>query len=156
MNTNLAMTPEANTLTLPSGVSYAVRQPTPGEMLFVAERMRDAANKRCPDPIELAGRYAAKLNPAAATLLMAEALKAGLSGSRASVDAVYEEYDTLEGVRWRFWFHVLRPLGHDDPGTADSIVTADNRLDVNLLLSAALRFEALDPKDQPPPTGTTG
>lgn len=146
---------QANTLVL-GGTALAVPRPTPGDMLAVAERMRELANARCGDPVEFAAGYAQKLPAAVAALLLNEALKVGLSGARASEDAVLDEYATLRGVRWRLWFHALRPAGSADPADADQWVTPDNRLDVARKLDEALRFEALDPKDPPPPTGTSG
>lgn len=145
----------ANTLIL-DGTALAVPKPTSAEMLFVAERMREMANARCADPIEYAASYASKLSAAALGLLLSEALKMGVSKTGASEDAVLDEYKTLEGLRWRLWFHALRPQGSGKPDDADQWVTPDNRLDVALKLDAALSFEAIDPKDQPPPTGTTG
>lgn len=145
----------ANTIVL-DGFPFAVPRPETGDMLFVAERMRELANARCGDPVEHAARYAAKLPAAVVGILLNEALKVGLSGARASEDAVLEEYTTLEGLRWRVWFHVLRPRGSGQPTDAEQFVTPDNRLDVAVKLDRALQFEALDPKDQPPPTGTTG
>lgn len=144
-----------NTLIL-DGIAMAVHKPTPGEMLFVAERMREMAGKRCGDPVELAAKYAAKLPAVLAALLLSEALKVTLSGTRASEDAVVDEYMTLEGVRFRLWFHALRPQGGAQPADADQWVTPDNRLDVAMKLDKALQFEAIDPKDPPPPTGTPG
>lgn len=146
---------QANTLVL-DGAALAVPRPTPGDMLAVAERMREMANARCGDPVEFAAGYAQKLPAAVASLLLSEALKVGMSGARASEDAVLDEYATLQGVRWRLWFHALRPAGSADPSDAEPWVTADNRLDVARKLDEALRFEALDPKGPPPPTGTPG
>lgn len=146
---------QANTIIL-DGMAMAVPRPTPGEMLAVADRMREMANSRCGDPVEFAAGYVGKLPAAVAGLLLSEALKVGLSGARASEDAVIDEYATLEGVRWRLWFHALRHQGSAQPTDADQWVTPDNRFDVATKLDRALQFEAIDPKDPAPPTGTTG
>ena len=137
------------------GRSLVILPPTPRDQLVVGTRMKELARKRCVSPLEFVLRHA-NLPPAALSVAVAEAIKLGAGGGvDPSPDAVWDEYDTLEGVWFQLWHFAHRAHKDFTPEQAAELVTEDNLFDAAEKLNAALRLAAIDPKDRPPATGSS-
>jgi len=137
------------------GREFVILPPTPRDMLAVRARMEALAGEKCVSPLDFALKHT-HLPPALLAVAVTEAIKLGSGGGvKPHPDAVWDEYASLTGVRWRVWYHVSRVLG--DAFTlegAAALVTDDNLLDASEALDAALRLKDLDPNAQAPATGT--
>lgn len=137
---------------------FVILPPTPRDMLAVGTRMRELARSRCVSPLDYVLKHT-HLNPAALSLALREAIALG-AGPPIKLDpeSVWEQYDTIEGLRFRVWYHVSRAHKDFTPEQAEELVTEDNLFDVADALNQALRFGELDPKKETPetPTGTSG
>lgn len=137
------------------GSAFVILPPTPGDMIRTQDRMRELARSRCVPPLDFVFKSAAALTPAQLALAVSEAIKLGAGGGvDPTPEAVWDQYTTLEGVRWRVWYHVGRVVKDFAPEAAAALVTDDNRLDVADRLDAALALRAADPKGPAPATGS--
>jgi hypothetical protein len=141
------------------GRQFAIMRPENRDMLAVRARMVALAQAKCLSPVDYAATHAHLPAPVFAALL-GEALKLGAGGGvKPHPDAVWDEYDTLEGVRFRVWYHASRAHKDLKPEEVAALVTEDNLFDAAEALSLALRFGELDPgadaKKNTPGTGTS-
>lgn len=154
MDTLAALAPAPGHLTL-GGITFTVLPPTPGDMIRTGDKMKELARAKCAGPLDYVVRNSATLPPAMLALAVAEAIKLGAGGGvEPTIESVWEQYTTLEGVRWRVWYHVSRVLPDFTPEAAAALVTDDNRLDAAEQLDAALKLKAADPKGPAPATGS--
>lgn len=120
------------------------------DLLATNTRMKELARDRCVSPLDYVLGHA-HLAPGAMTAAIAEAIKIGSGGGvEPTPEAVWDQYTTLEGVRWRVYYHVSRVLKDFKPEDAAKLVTDDNVLDAAEALDAALNFRALDEKKETP------
>lgn len=153
MDPVFAVAAAPGTLTL-GGVPYLVLPPTPGDKARTVERMRELARARCLSPVDYALTHA-HLAPAALALVVSEAIKLGAGGGvEPTAEAVWEQFDTLDGVRWRVWYHLSKTTPAATPEAVAALVTEANRGDVAAALDAALKLEQIDPKGLAPATGS--
>jgi hypothetical protein len=137
------------------GRSFVILPPTPRDMLAVNERMKALARARCVSPLDYALSHS-HLGAAALELAVTQALKLGAGGGvRPDPEAVWEQFHTLAGVRWRVWYHASRAHKSLTPEDVAELVTDDNLFDVAADLDAALKLARLDPKGRPPATGSS-
>ncbi len=138
------------------GRSFSILPPAPVDMLRVGERMAELANAKCLSPIDYAATHT-HLPPAVFALMMSEAIKLGSGGGvKPTPEAVWDEYTTLEGVRFRVWYHAARAMPDLAPEVVAELVTADNRFNVSDALDKALKLGTSDPKGPANETGTAG
>lgn len=138
-----------------AGASFVITPPTPGDLLRELERMRDLARSRVVPPLEYVFAQSDKLAPAALALSVSEAIKLGAGGGvDPTPGVVIEQYTSLEGVRWRAWYHASRALPGLKADVFEKLVTDDNRLSVSDQLDAACKLKAADPNAQGPATGS--
>lgn len=137
-----------------AGQEFAVAPPTSRDLIAVHTRMEALARAQCVSPLEYVLGHAARVPAAALALAVSEAIKLGSGGgARPSPDAVSDQYVTLEGTRWRLWYHVSRVAPAFTLAAAQSLVTDDTLADAVEALDAALNFRALDPNAPAPATG---
>lgn len=149
----MARTPGVLTL---AGRSFVILPPTTGDMLRVQDKMRELARAKCVSPLDFALKHT-HLPPAVLAVAVSEALKLGAGGGvQPTAEAVADEYLSLEGVRWRVWYHASRALPDLHPDDAAALVTPDNLLDAAEGLDRALRLGLADPNGQAPTTGSAG
>jgi hypothetical protein len=123
-------------------------------MLATMARMKELARARCISPLDFVLKHT-HLNPAQLAAAVSEAIKLGSGGgAEPTPDAVWEQYVTLEGVRWRVWYHVSRAHKEFTIEDAAKLVTEDNLFDAATALDEALKFRALDPKGEGSATGS--
>lgn len=138
------------------GREFVILPPETRDAVATHARMTELARARCVSPLDYVLRHT-HLPPALLAAAVAEAIKIGAGGGdrEPTPETVNEQYTTTEGVRWRVWWHVSRVLKDFGPEDAAALVTDDNAFDTALLLDAALKFAALDPKkkEPAPPTG---
>jgi hypothetical protein len=138
------------------GRRLVVLPPSPRDMLAVAERMRALARAKCVSPLDYVLRHT-HLAPAQLALAVSEAIKLGAGGgAEPAPEAVWTEYASLDGVRWRIWYHASRAHADLKPEEVAALVTEDNLFDAAEALDRALKLADLDPKKktpEPPPTG---
>lgn len=95
------------------------------------------------------------LPPAVLALAVAEAIKLGSGKAiKATAEEVWEQYATLEGVRWRLWFHASKTCPELTLEEAAALVPDGEHLRVADALDAALSFKETDPNAQAPATGS--
>ncbi len=139
------------------GRVFVVLKPTNRDMLAVRARMAALAKAKCVSPLDYALSHQ-HLAPGLLGLAVSEAVKLGSGGGvKPHPDAVWDEYDSLEGVRWRCWYHASRALPDLKPEEFEALVTEDNLFDAAEALNVALQFAALDPdaKKKAQDTGTS-
>jgi hypothetical protein len=137
-----------------AGSSFVILPATPRDMLVVHNRMRAFAQAKATSPLDFAARHT-HLPPAVFAVAIAEALKLGAGAPvPPPAEAVWDQYTTLDGVRWRLWYHVSRTLKEFTPEAAAALVTEDNLLDAAEALDRALNFKGIDPNAPAPATGS--
>lgn len=142
------------------GRSFTIPPITLADKFRVAERMQELAQVKCLSPVDYAAQHT-HLPPAVFAVMMSEALKLGsgsgqAGGVKPTTEAVWDEYATLDGIRYRVWYHVSRGLPAFTPEEAAALVTADNRFDASDALDKALKLDRIDPKGQANGTGSPG
>lgn len=153
MNTEAALGRSPGVLAL-GGREYVILPPTPRDMLATHARMKELARARCVSPLEYVLQHSGTLPAGALALAVAEAIKLGAGGGiDPTPDAVWEQYTTLAGARWRVWYHVSRVLKDFKPADVEPLVTEDNIADALEALDVALRIGAIDPNAPAPATG---
>jgi hypothetical protein len=153
MDATEAITQTPGTLTL-AGRSFVILPATPRDMLATHQRMRAIAESKRTSPLDFAARHT-HLPPAVFAVAIAEAVKMGSDApAPPASEVIWDQYSTLEGVRWRVFYHVSRVLKDFTPEAAALLVTEDNLLDAAEGLDRALNFRAIDPNGQPPATGS--
>lgn len=136
--------------------TFVILPPTPRDMLATMTRMKEFARAKCVSPLDFVLRHMT-LPPAALALAVGEAIKIGSGGGiEPTQEAIWEQYATRAGVRWRVWYHVSRVLKDFKPADVEPLVTDDNLLDAQEALDAALRFEDISKEKKTPATGTPG
>lgn len=97
------------------GRRYAITKPAASDLQRIAARMRELALPTCTNPILEVNAVAGELKPVVlAALLEIAGNKKWGGGVEPSPEAVARQYDSLEGVRWQFWFLVTREPGQKD------------------------------------------
>jgi hypothetical protein len=148
-----ALAQAPGTLTL-AGRSFVILPPTTRDKQATHQRMRAFVQAKSISPLDYAARHT-HLPPAVFAVAIAEALKLGrMPEVEPPPEAIWEQYTTLEGVRWRVWYHVSRALPEFTPEEAAALVTDDNVLDASDALDLALRLRAIDPNGHTPATGS--
>lgn len=144
-----AIAPAPGVLPL-AGRSFVILPPTPGDMLAVSQRMQALAQAKCVTPVDYAARHT-HLPPAVFAILLSEAIKLGAgNGTKPHQDAVFEEYTSLEGVRWRVWYHASKSLKDLAIEDVSKLITPDNQMQTAMALDEALGFS----EKKTPPGGT--
>jgi hypothetical protein len=134
---------------------FVILPPRPRDKLIVGTRMREMARAKCCSPLDYVLKHTS-LPTAALALAISEAIKLGSGGGvDPSPDAVWEQYDTLEGVRFQLWHYVSRAHKEFTPEQAAKLVTEDNLYDVAEKLNKALQLAAIDPNAVAPATGSS-
>lgn len=123
------------------GREFVLPAPTASDLARVHDRMRELAARACVSPIQYVNANAGDLLPG----VLAEALRSAIAmGSGGGVEpnreAVVRAYDTLDGVRFRLWFHARKAEPSLTQADVDKLVTDDDRYE----LADAL-FEATTP-----------
>lgn len=137
------------------GETYTILPATPGDMLRTADKMKELARARCVSPLAFVMQHGQSLAPQALALAVSEAIKLGAGGGvDPTPEAVWDQYTTLEGVRWRAWYHVSRVRPDVTREAVAAHISDENRLDVAEQLDAALSLRAADPKGRAPATGS--
>lgn len=137
------------------GRSFVILPPTPRDKLATHQRMRAMVDAKCISPLDYAAKHT-HLPAAVFAVAIAEALKLGSTPpAPPPAEVIWDQYTTLDGVRWRVWWHVSRVLKDFKIEDAAALVTEDNVFDASDALDAALRLGAIDPKKETPapPTG---
>lgn len=138
------------------GRRFVILPPTPRDMLAVNARMKELAQSKCLSPLDYALSHT-HLAGAALELAVTQALKLGSGkGVRPDPDAVWDEFTSVEGVRWRAWYHISRAHKEFALEEVAQLVTADNVFEVAESLDAALKFQSLDPKKKTEETPGSG
>lgn len=137
-----------------AGRSFAILPPTPRDKLVTHERMRALAESRDLSPLDYAARHT-HLPPAVFAIAIAESIKLGHRAAPAPApEVIWDQYTTLDGVRWRVWYHVSRVLKDFTIEDVEDLVTADNVLDASDALDEALGLRKIDPNAPAPATGS--
>jgi hypothetical protein len=139
------------------GREFVILPPTPRDMLAVNARMKALARAKCTSPLDYALSHQ-HLSGAALEMAVTQALKLGSGGGvRPEPEAVWDEFATLEGVRWRVWYHVTRVPAQSGFSVeeAAALVSEDNLFDAAEALDRALKFTSLDPNAARPATGSS-
>lgn len=137
------------------GRSFVILPPTPRDKLVTHQRMRALAESRDKSPLDYAAAHT-HLPPAIFAVAVAEAIRIGHRPAPAPApEVIWDQYTTLEGVRWRVWHHVSRVLKEFKIEEVRDLVTEDNLYDVSDALDAALRLGVIDPNAPAPATGSS-
>jgi hypothetical protein len=138
------------------GRRFVVLPPRPRDVLAVNARMKELARAKCTSPIDYVLAHA-HVAPGALELLCRQAILLGSgNGVRPDESAIWDEFASLDGVRWRVWYFaskVEKSLKLEDVA---ALVTEDNLFDVAADLDAALRLASIDPKKETPAASSTG
>lgn len=155
MEPNEAVAQTPGTLAL-GGRAFVILPPTPRDMLAASRRMRAMVEAKALSPLDYVASRREHIPAAVFALAVAESIKLGALPQVAPDPAlVWEQYATLEGVRWRVWYHVSRLDKSVTPDRVAEWVTEDNLFDVAEQLDAALGLAGIDPKKKAP-EATTG
>ena len=136
---------------------FVILPPTPRDMLAIGQRMKELARAKCVSPLDYVLKHTS-LTPTMLAVAVNEAIKLGSGGGvDPSPDAVWEQYSSLEGVRFQVWHYAKKAHGTLLLEEVEKLVTEDNLFDVGESLDKALRFGGLDPKKATPeaPTGAS-
>lgn len=133
---------------------YTVPPPTPGDLARTHDAMREIAQKSCVSPLAFVNAAADTLSP----LVLSESVRAAVAmGSGGGVEptreAILRAYDSLEGVRWQFWYVAKKSDPAVTRGRAAELVTEENRYDVSDALAVATGLRKLDEGKGPPGSG---
>lgn len=143
-----------NVLTV-GGREFVILPPTPRDMIATAQRMRELAQAQYRSPVDYALSHG-HLPPAALALVVSEAIKLGSGKAlKATPEEVYDQYETLEGVRWRVWYHASKACPALTTEEVAALVPDGEHLRVREALDAALSFKESDPNAPAPATGSS-
>mgnify|MGYP000193294569 CR=1 FL=1 len=136
------------------GRQFVILPPTPRDMIATAQRMKELAQAQYRSPLEYVLSHAA-LPPAAMALAVAEAIKLGSGKAlKPTPEEVYDQYVTLDGVRWRLWHHASQTTPGLTLEDVAALVPDGEHLRAVEALDAALSFKELDPNAPAPATGS--
>lgn len=143
----------SNVLTV-GGRSFVILPPTPRDMIATTQRMKELAQAQYRSPVDYALTHT-HLPPAALALVVSEAIKLGSGKAlKPTHEEVFDQYLTLEGVRWRVWFHCSKTCPELTQDEVAALVPDGEHLRVAEALDAALSFKELDPNAPAPATGS--
>jgi hypothetical protein len=136
------------------GRAFVVLPPTPRDMLNVNQRMTELAQAQYRSPLDYACSHT-HLPPVLLALSVSEAIKLGSGKAlKATRDEIWDQYQTLEGVRWRVWYHASQTTPGLTLDEVAALVPDGEHITVAEALDAALSFKELDPNAQAPATGS--
>lgn len=136
------------------GREFVILPPTPRDMIATAQRMKELAQAQYRSPLDYVLTHS-HLPPAALSLAVSEAIKLGSGKAlKATADEVWEQYQTLEGVRWRVWFHASKTCPELTLEEVSALVPDGEHIRVVEALDAALSFKESDPNAPAPATGS--
>lgn len=120
------------------GREFVVPSPTASDLNRVHERMRELAQRQCVSPLAYVNANAEGLLPA----VLAESLRAAVAmgsggGTEPTRESVFRAYDSLDGVRFRLWYHARKALPELTRAEVDKLVDDENRYDVSDALAKA-------------------
>jgi hypothetical protein len=137
------------------GRSFVILPPTPRDMLAANQRMKELAQAQYRSPLDYVLTHG-HLPPAAMSLAVSEAIKLGSGKAlKATPEEVWDQYQTLEGVRWRVWYHASKTCPELTLEEVAALVPDGEHLRVVESLDAALSFKETDPNAPAPATGST-
>ncbi len=141
-----------NVLTV-GGRAFVILPPTPRDMLATAQRMTELARAQYKSPLDYVLTHAT-LPPAALALAVSEAIKLGSGKAlKPTPEEVWDQYQTLDGVRWRAWYHACLTTPGLTLEEVAALVPDGEHLRVAEALDAALSFKETDPNAPAPATG---
>lgn len=136
------------------GREFVILPPTPRDMIATMQRMKELAQAQYRSPVDYALSHT-HLQPAALSLVVSEAIKLGAGKAlKPTQEEVFDQYLTLEGVRWRVWFHASKTCPALTTDEVAALVPDGERLRVAESLDAALSFKESDPNAQAPAIGS--
>lgn len=146
MTPTQAVTQVPGTLDL-CGRTFAILPPTLRDTTVTHQRMRGFAEAKAMSPLDYVVQKHSHLPPPVFAIAVSEAIKLGSAAPVAPPnEVIWDQYTTLEGVRWRVWYHITRI---DKDVTIEEVakwVTEDNHFDVSDALNTALGLDKIDPK----------
>lgn len=130
-----------------AGRDYTIPAPTATDMARVHDKMRELAGRHIVSPLQYVSLNREQLDPAthAEAVRAAVAMGAG-GGVEPTRESVFRAYDTLEGVRWRTWYHISRADAAVKLADLEQLVTDENYWDVGSALQKALGLEQIEKK----------
>jgi hypothetical protein len=136
------------------GREFVILPPTPRDMIATTQRMRELAQAQYISPLDYALKHT-HLPAVQLSIAVSEAIKLGSGKAlKATDEEVWEQYDSLEGVRWRLWWHASQTAPGLTLTEVAALVPDGEHLRVADALNAALKFRELDPNAQAPATGS--
>lgn len=132
------------------GREWVLPPPSAADAARVYRLMWDLARKDCVNPLAFVNATAADLSPAVFQVAVREALAMGSGGGPAPTDdAVLRAYDSLDGVRLRFWYFARKLDEKVTQAVVKTWITDENVYDVMDALAKAQGLRDLDPKGTP-------
>lgn len=141
------------TLTV-KGREFVIMPPSSSDVARVHDKMRELATRQCVNPLLAVNAVAGELAPG----VLAESLRAAVAigsggGIEPTRESIARQYDTLDGIRWRVWFHARKALPALTHSEVESLIGEDDRYDVADALAEALGLNGVDPKSEAPASG---
>lgn len=114
-----------------NGRVFVLPQQTPSDVSRVYDAMRDIAARGCMNPIAYVNAVAPTLTP----MVLAEAMRAAVAmgaggGPEPTRESVMRAYDSLDGIRFQFWFFARKTDPTLTREAVKELVTEDNVYDV--------------------------
>lgn len=110
------------------GREFQIPAPTSTDLARIRDRMRELARRQCVNPLLAVNAIANELAPHVlqAALEMALAKSAG-GGVEPTPDAIAQQFETLEGVRFQLWYLASRIQASLKPEDVAALVLEEDR-----------------------------
>lgn len=87
------------------GRTFTIPAPTPTDLMRIRDKMREYALRECTHPLLAVNAIAKELAPQ----VLAEAMRIAVQqasggGAEPSDDAIRRQFQTVEGIRFQFWY----------------------------------------------------
>jgi len=126
------------------GKTFAIPEPTPTDLMRLRDKMREYALRDCTNPILAVNAIAKELAPE----LKAEALRVAIQqasggGAEPSDDAIRRQFQSVEGIRFQFWYLAKRGGSNITQKEVDDLIDEEIRYEVDDALFQATRLGEL-------------
>lgn len=130
--------------------TFAIDQPTPRDSAIILAEMKKQARATVVSPLVYVNAHAEQLHPG----VFAEAIRSAVSlgsggGIEPTREKIMEQYDTLEGVRWRFWYQARKLDATLTQKSVAELITEENFYEAADALYVAIGAKSLDEKKVP-------
>lgn len=138
------------------GREFVLAQPTAADHRRIHNKMREIAQRGCVSPLEYVNANAAKLDPVVLSEAVRNAILVGSGGGvEPNREAVFQAYDSLEGVRFRLWYLARKANQNLLLTDIEALVTDANFYDVSDALALATTPQAGPDAPKAPTSGAT-